>query len=142
MAEVLLNPTRIYVDPVVDLIIESRTDGGVCSADDIKGIAHITGGGLSNLLRLSQSSGWHISDPLPPPPEYQWISEVGSVSSREMHRTFNMGMGMLVAVSSDSAESIREWLVKRLPGTEIVGEVTNEKGLVTHADPNVVFSEY
>jgi len=142
LAEVLLNPTRIYVDPVVDLIIESRTDGGVCSADDIKGIAHITGGGLSNLLRLSQSSGWHISDPLPPPPEYQWISEVGSVSSREMHRTFNMGMGMLVAVSSDSAESIREWLVKRLPGTEIVGEVTNEKGLVTHADPNVVFSEY
>ena len=59
-----------------------------------------------------------------------------------MHRTFNMGMGMLVAVSSDSAESIREWLVKRLPGTKIVGEVTNEKGLVTHADPNVVFSEY
>ena len=119
-----------------------RYGEGVCSAEEIKGIAHITGGGLSNLLRLSQSLGWHISDPLPPPPEYRWISEVGSVSSREMHRTFNMGMGMLVAVSSDSADSIREWLANKLPGTKIVGEVTNQKGLVTHTDPNVIFTEY
>ena len=59
-----------------------------------------------------------------------------------MYRTFNMGMGMVVAVSSNSADSIRDWMAKKLPGTKIVGEVTSQKGLVTHTDPNVVFSEY
>ena len=142
LAEVILNPTRIYVDPVVDLILESRGDGGVCQAGSIKAIAHITGGGLSNLLRLNDSLGWHIGDPLPPQPEFEWISKVGSVSTREMHRTFNMGMGMLIAVSSDSADRVSMWLNERLPGSRVVGEVTSQGKVVTHADQEVIFSEY
>tara|TARA_B100000686_G_C16801630_1_gene986485 strand:- start:1013 stop:2248 length:1236 start_codon:yes stop_codon:yes gene_type:complete len=142
LGEVLLNPTRIYVDPVVDLVIDSRRGGGVCSTKSIKAIAHITGGGLSNLLRLNESLGWHIGDPLEPQPEFEWISEVGSVGAREMYRTFNMGMGMLVAVSSDSADSISRWLNERLPGSRVVGEVTSKGRVVTHSDPDVCFSEY
>ena len=142
LGEVLLNPTRIYVDPVVDLVIDSRREGGVCSTESIKAIAHITGGGLSNLLRLNESLGWHIGDPLEPQPEFGWIAEVGSVAAREMHRTFNMGMGMLVAVSSDSADSISSWLNDRLPGSRVVGEVTSKGRVVTHSDPDVCFSEY
>jgi len=142
LAEVLLNPTRIYVDPIVDLVKESRMPGGVCDSESIKAIAHITGGGLSNLLRLSERLGWHISDPLPPQPEFQWISEVGSVSPREMHRTFNMGMGMVVAVSPDSADAVSFWLNDRLPGSRIVGRVVSQGRLVTHSDPGVRFSEY
>ena len=65
LGEVLLNPTRIYVDPVVDLILECRGGSGPCELSDIKAIAHITGGGLSNLLRLHDSLGWHIETPLP-----------------------------------------------------------------------------
>jgi len=142
LAEVILNPTRIYVDPVVDLVLESRGEGGVCTAGSIKAIAHITGGGLSNLLRLNESFGWHIGSPLPPQPEFEWIAKIGSVGEREMHRTFNMGMGMLIAVSSDSADRVSMWLNERLPGSRVVGEVTAEKKVVTHSNPDVFFSEY
>ena len=142
LAEVLLNPTRIYVDPVVDLVLESRRDGGVVGPESIKAIAHITGGGLSNLLRLHDSLGWHIDSPLEPQPEFQWISDVGSIAPVEMNRTFNMGMGMVVAVSEECADSAERWLGERLPGSRIVGRVVSNGRRVTHSDPEVVFSHY
>ena len=142
LAEVLLNPTRIYVDPVVDLILESRREGGIVGPESIKAIAHITGGGLSNLLRLHDRLGWHIEIPLEPQPEFEWISEVGSVAPVEMHRTFNMGMGMVIAVSDDSAEVAEEWISNRLPGSRIVGRVVDNGRLVTHSESDVVFSHY
>ena len=142
LAEVLLNPTRIYVDPVVDLVLESRREGGIMGAGCIKAIAHITGGGLSNLLRLHDSLGWHIDGPLEPQPEFDWISEVGSVTPLEMYRTFNMGMGMVIAVSEDSAEVSEEWISRRLPGSRRVGTVVDNGRLVTHSESSVVFSHY
>tara|TARA_Y100000768_G_scaffold37920_1_gene24850 strand:- start:6689 stop:7885 length:1197 start_codon:yes stop_codon:yes gene_type:complete len=142
LAEVLLNPTRIYVDPLVDLIAETRMEGGVCGPESIKALAHITGGGLSNLLRLHDSMGWHIEEPLTPQPEFEWISEVGGVSDLEMHRTFNMGMGMVVAVDQASANSISKWLNERLPGTRIVGHITSGDRVVTHSNPEVIFDKY
>ena len=142
LAEVLLNPTRIYVDPVVDLVLESRREGGVVGPDSIKAIAHITGGGLSNLLRLHDSLGWNIDSPLDPQPEFGWLSEVGSVTPLEMHRTFNMGMGMVIAVSEGSSDAVEEWVRNRLPGSRRVGRVVENGRLVTHSDPDVVFSHY
>lgn len=142
LGEVLLNPTRIYVDPVVDLIMGVRDGQGICPEGSIKSIAHITGGGLSNLLRLHDSLGWHIGEPLSVQPEFEWIAEVGAVSNKEMHRTFNMGMGMVVAVSPDAADSVSEWFAGRLPGSRVVGEVTARGRLVTHFDPEVSFSDY
>ncbi len=142
LAEVLLNPTRIYVDPVVDLVLESRREGGVVGPDSIKAIAHITGGGLSNLLRLHDSLGWHIDSPLEPQPEFEWLSEVGSVTPVEMHRTFNMGMGMVIAVSEGSSDAVEEWVRNRLPGSRRVGRVVENGRLVTHSNPDVAFSHY
>ncbi len=142
LGEVLLNPTRIYVNPVVDLILESRREGGICEDGGIKAIAHITGGGLSNLLRLHDSLGWHIAEPLSVQPEFEWIAEVGSVNNKEMHRTFNMGMGMVVAVSATAADPVAEWLEQRLSGSRIVGEVIEQGRVVTHADPEVSFERY
>lgn len=142
LAEVLLNPTRIYVEPVVDLVLESRREGGLVGPDSIKAIAHITGGGLSNLLRLHDSLGWHIDSPLDPQPEFGWLSEVGSVTPLEMHRTFNMGMGMVIAVSEDSSDAVEEWVGDRLPGSRRVGRVVENGRLVTHSDTDVVFSHY
>jgi len=142
LAEVLLNPTRIYVEPVVDLVLESRREGGLLGPDSIKAIAHITGGGLSNLLRLHDNLGWHIDSPLDPQPEFGWLSEVGSVTPLEMHRTFNMGMGMVIAVSEDSSDAVEEWVRDRLPGSRRVGRVVENGRLVTHSDPDVVFSHY
>ena len=142
LAEVLLNPTRIYVEPVVDLVLESRREGGLVGPDSIKAIAHITGGGLSNLLRLHDSLGWNIDSPLDPQPEFGWLSEVGSVTPLEMHKTFNMGMGMVIAVSEDSSDAVEEWVGDRLPGSRRVGGVVENGRLVTHSDPDVVFSHY
>ena len=142
LAEVLLNPTRIYVDPVVDIVLESRRDGGIVGPRCIKAIAHITGGGLSNLLRLHESLGWHIDNPLEPQPEFDWISDIGSVAPVEMYRTFNMGMGMVIAVSEDSAEVSEEWISRRLPGSRRVGTVVDNGRLVTHSETSVVFSHY
>lgn len=142
LAEVLLNPTRIYVEPVVDLVLESRREGGLVGPDSIKAIAHITGGGLSNLLRLHDSLGWNIDSPLDPQPEFGWLSEVGSVTPLEMHRTFNMGMGMVIAVSEDSSDAVEEWVRDRLPGSRRVGRVVENGRLVTHSDTDVVFSHY
>ena len=141
IGEVLLNPTMIYVDPIIDLVLACREGIGPCSSEDIKAIAHITGGGLSNLLRLHDSLGWHIEDPLPVFPEFSWIAEVGSVNTREMHRTFNMGMGMVVAVSNDVADNVAKWLSERLPGTRRIGSVT-DSGKVTHAESSVYFDHY
>ena len=141
IGEVLLNHTMIYVDPIIDLVLACREGIGPCSSEDIKAIAHITGGGLSNLLRLHDSLGWHIEDPLPVFPEFSWIAEVGSVNTREMHRTFNMGMGMVVAVSNDVADDVAKWLSERLPGARRIGSVT-DSGKVTHAESGVYFDHY
>jgi len=142
LGEVLLNPTRIYVDSVVNLLVQIRNGEGVCEQNDIKAIAHITGGGLSNLLRLHNSLGWEISNPLPVHPEFLWVQEQGNIEDREMYRTFNMGIGMILAVSDNMAEIISEWISQWVPGTEIIGEVKNHGRLVTHHKDNVRFDNY
>jgi phosphoribosylformylglycinamidine cyclo-ligase len=142
LGEVLLNPTRIYVDPLIDLIKKCREGMGPCDISDIKAMAHITGGGLSNLLRLHDDFGWHIDNPLPVLPEFIWLAEKGSVSNREMHRTFNMGMGMTIIISKEKSSAVEKWLNERLPGTRRVGYVHNKRREVTHADSEIVFSHY
>ena len=142
LGEVLLNPTRIYVNPLIDLIKECREGTGPCEISDIKAMAHITGGGLSNLLRLHDDFGWHIDNPLPILPEFRWLAENGSVSNREMHRTFNMGMGMTIVISKDKSSSVEKWLNEKLPGTRTIGYVHDKKREVTHADPEIIFSHY
>jgi phosphoribosylaminoimidazole (AIR) synthetase len=59
-----------------------------------------------------------------------------------MHRTFNMGLGMVVAVSAESATAVCEWLAERLAGTAIIGEVRNHGHKVTHVHPDVVYERY
>jgi phosphoribosylformylglycinamidine cyclo-ligase len=141
LGEVLLNPTQIYVDPLVEFFAATRDGTGPCAYSDIHGLAHVTGGGLSNLLRLHPTAGYHISSPLTPLPEFEWMQAVGNVSDYEMHRTFNMGMGMAVVVSAESAPAVTEWLNTKMAGTKIVGTV-NRSGIVTHVLPSVIFEKY
>ena len=142
LGEVFLNPTRIYCDPIVDLLKHAETDDAAYALSDIRAICHVTGGGLSNLLRLHESLGWHIDAPLPPHPEFNWLQEVGGIETREMYRTFNMGTGMIIAVSSEHAESIAAWLEERMLGTRIIGQVNDQGHKVTHALEGVEFSHY
>ena len=140
--EVLLNPTQIYVNPLVDLFKMCWNDEGPCDWADIHGIAHITGGGLSNLLRLHPSMGYNISNPLSILPEFEWLAEKGNISDREMHRTFNMGLGIVLVVSKKSSEKLCGWLKNKIPGTAIIGNVVEGTHKVTHINPEVVFDHY
>ena len=140
--EVFLNPTRIYCDPIVDLLHHAETSESEFSLSDIRAICHVTGGGLSNLLRLHGSLGWHIDSPLAPHPEFEWLQEVGGIETREMYRTFNMGTGMILAVSKQHAETICTWLNERMVGTQVIGHVHAQGHTVTHALDGVEFSHY
>ena len=142
LGEVLLNPTRIYVDPVTDLIDACRDGNGPAPFEALHGICHVTGGGLSNLLRLHNRLGWHISHPLPTLPEFDWVQQAGGISDREMARTFNLGMGMVLVVDAMHANAIQEWVSARLSGTQTVGEVRDHGHKVTHVNPKIVFEHY
>ena len=91
----LLEPTEIYVKPVLELLR---------SEVEVRGLAHITSGGLGNLLRLRAEVGYEIDDPLPVPPVFELIAERGGVAEEEMHEVFNMGCGFCCVVAAADEE--------------------------------------
>src|SRR6478752_2905956 len=90
LGEELLEPTEIYVKPIVELLR---------SEVEVRGLAHITSGGLGNLDRLAAEVGYEIDAPLPVPPVFELIQERGSVGEEEMHDVFNMGCGFCLVVA-------------------------------------------
>ena len=105
LGDALMAPTRIYVKPVLALM----------ETVPVKGMAHITGGGLvENIPRvlgealtaeLDQKS-W------PLPPLFVWLQEHGGVADSEMHRVFNCGIGMVLIVAADQAAAAQAFLQK------------------------------
>ena len=85
---------------------------------DVRGLAHITGDGLNNLLRLEAEVGYEIDDPLPVPPVFGLIQELGQVSDDEMHEVFNMGCGFCCVVAADDESAALELAARPLPGCE------------------------
>jgi phosphoribosylformylglycinamidine cyclo-ligase len=99
VADVLLTPTRIYVRSILNLLKDFS----------IKGIAHITGGGLlENVPRiLPKGCQAHIhTKSWEKPNIFKVLQNAGNVERDEMYRTFNMGIGMVLAVSENQAEEI------------------------------------
>jgi len=94
IGEELLRPTRLYTD-----LLEPMREHGVHAA------AHVTGGGWTNLLRMGEYE-YVIDDPLPAQPIFEFIQEEGNVTDEEMHRTFNMGTGFVVALPEDRAKDL------------------------------------
>jgi phosphoribosylformylglycinamidine cyclo-ligase len=121
VADVLLEPTVIYVRAILDLL---RSDVPV------HGLAHITGGGLTNLLRIGSGVGYEITRPLPAPAVFGLIARLGSVSAAEMWQVFNMGLGFCVIVAAERAHDAAALLEGRHPGATIVGAVTDRSGVV------------
>ena len=101
LGDVLLEPTVIYVRAVLELL---------GSGLGVHGLAHITGDGVNNLLRLSRDVGYEISDPLPVPPVFDLIAELGDVGADEMHEVFNMGLGFVCVVPESDAAAALELL--------------------------------
>ena len=103
----LLTPTTLYPRAVRSILTHYKVKSVV------HGIAHITGGGLhENLARiLPPGIGVTIDrDSWPMPPVFPWLQKLGEVDDDEMHRVFNMGIGLALVVSPYYAESIREQL--------------------------------
>ena len=115
----LVEPTRIYVKEVMELINQVN----------VNGIAHITGGGLDNISRINDNFQYVIDNPLPVPSVFDWLQEKGNIETKEMYRTFNMGMGMIIIVNKADAEKSVSILGKH---AQVIGSVENGKG-VTHS---------
>lgn len=98
----LLRPTELYVKPIINLLENNL---------NIKGLAHITGGGFNNLKRLNKNVGFDINN-LPEPQEiFKLIYDQG-VSLEEMYKVFNMGIGFVVIVSEEDADKALDNLKK------------------------------
>src|SRR5207247_10784831 len=109
--EVLLEPTRIYVRPVLAAVRKAK----------VSGLANITGGGVRNLVRLKPKVEFRITDPLPVLPEFLAIQSLAGIEDREMFETFNMGMEFAVIATAKSVSKV----LAALPSlhARVVGEV-------------------
>ena len=114
VADVLLEPTVIYVRAVLELL---RSDLPV------HGLAHITGGGTDNLSRLRADVAYDVTDPLPVPPVFGLVQRLGNVSDAEMRRVFNMGCGFVCVVPQDAADEAVALVAAHHPGTRPIGTV-------------------
>ncbi|NLJ56423.1 MAG: phosphoribosylformylglycinamidine cyclo-ligase [Firmicutes bacterium] len=105
LGEELLKPTVIYVPLVLSLLKDFT----------VKGIAHITGGGLKlNLPRILPAGVKAVieKDRWTVPPVFPLVQEYGNVPEGEMYRTFNMGIGMVLVVSSQSSGDVLAWIAE------------------------------
>lgn len=107
VADLLLEPTRLYARPVRSVLRHYRVK------QIVHGIAHITGGGLAenlgrivpkNIQMRIRRESWEV------PPVFKWLQDLGSIESTEMSRVFNMGLGMVLVVSPHFADSIQHQL--------------------------------
>ena len=121
VGETLLEPTVIYVRAVMDLL---RSDV------EVRGLAHITSGGLGNLLRLEADVGYRIDSPLPTLPIFDLIAERSGAGGDELHEVFNMGCGFCCVTRAAEADSALELLSKRHPGAAVIGRATADAGTV------------
>jgi phosphoribosylformylglycinamidine cyclo-ligase len=121
LGDVLLEPTEIYVKPIVELLR---------SQVDVRGLAHITSSGLDNLLRLEADVAYEIDDPLPVPPVFELIRELADVPDDEMHDVFNMGCGFCVVVAAGSEEAAVERLQAHYPDARRIGRAAEGPGAV------------
>lgn len=127
LVDELLEPTLIYVRSILNL----------AEAVTIRGLAHITGGGLIDnpprmlppglAIKLDPRS-WHV------PPIFSVLQRLGNVGDHEMRRTFNMGLGFIVAVRPDDVESALESLTASGEQCRVVGQVIPGNGEVLFAD--------
>ncbi|MBS6354238.1 phosphoribosylformylglycinamidine cyclo-ligase [Oscillibacter sp.] len=116
LGEALLTPTRIYVKPVLAAI----------SAADVHGISHITGGGFYENIPRCLPEGMTAKiekDAVRTPPIFKMLQETGRIPERDMFNTFNMGVGMAVIVSRDTADQALSALVQHGCPGYVMGEI-------------------
>ena len=121
LADVLLEPTRIYVKPLLALM----------ESVEVKGMAHITGGGLvenvprvlgDKLTAVLHRDAWTMA------PLFTWLQQHGGVADAEMHRVFNCGIGMVVVVAKENADAAIAQLRAAGETVSRIGEIRERQG--------------
>ncbi|WP_369608473.1 phosphoribosylformylglycinamidine cyclo-ligase [Snodgrassella alvi] len=116
LRQAIIAPTRLYVKPILAALKQFT----------IKGMAHITGGGISenvprilpdNTVAAIDTQSW------PLPKLFQWLQQAGQVNSQEMYRTFNCGIGMVLVVNAADAAEVQQFLQQQ-------GETVYEIGVI------------
>jgi phosphoribosylformylglycinamidine cyclo-ligase len=126
VGDVLLTPHRSYLHSVFPLVAKGA----------LKGMAHITGGGITdNLPRILPSgtaarvvrSAWTV------PPVFEWLQRSGDVPADDMFRTFNMGVGMILVCTPSLADTVRDELRTRNDEAFVIGEIVRGDQTVVYA---------
>ncbi|MFT3669219.1 MAG: phosphoribosylformylglycinamidine cyclo-ligase [Pseudoxanthomonas sp.] len=121
LADALMAPTTLYVKPVLELL----------QAHDLHGMAHITGGGLTeNIIRVVpdglgleiDASAWAL------PPVFDWLQREGAVEDSEMWRTFNCGIGFVLVVAPDQLSAVQADLARLQLAHWQIGQVVPATG--------------
>jgi len=121
LADCIMAPTRIYVKPLLALM-QTLT---------VKGMAHITGGGLlenvprvlpENVVAQLDGKAWHT------PKLFDWLREMGNVDQQEMYRTFNCGIGMVVIVGKGDADAALAQLNAAGERAAVIGTIRARNG--------------
>jgi phosphoribosylformylglycinamidine cyclo-ligase len=117
--EAILAPTRLYVKPMLELMKQVK----------VKGIAHITGGGLTeNIPRILQNGLTAViqKNAWPRPALFSWLQEHGNVAESEMHRVFNCGVGMVVVVDKNDAPAAMDLLTRQGETVWAIGTIEKQ----------------
>lgn len=122
----LLQPTRIYVKPLLALV----------KTVPIHGIAHITGGGLSENIPRVVPDGLGVvlsAKTWTRPPVFDWLQRTGNIADAEMYRTFNCGIGMTITVAAEHVDKALNALRAQGEQPVVIGEVRrSDAGVVIH----------
>lgn len=122
LGQALLVPTRLYVRPALAAI----------RAGGVHALAHVTGGGVTeNLPRvLPKGMGAEIDlDSWPLPPVFKWLAEAGGIGQDEMLKTFNSGIGLILAVAEDRAEALADLLTEAGERVHPIGKIVSGEGV-------------
>ena len=117
LGEELLRPTRIYVRPILDALAQTQ---------DIVGLAHISGDGFLNLLRLKTACGFELSDLPEVPPIFRLIQERGSIALEEMYKVFNMGVGFCAVTRPEAAGIVLEAAERHGFAAQVIGHARKD----------------
>jgi phosphoribosylformylglycinamidine cyclo-ligase len=122
LGESLLTPTRIFVKSCLAAIRETKV---------VKALAHITGGGFPDNIPRVLPGGLGVTLDLaavPVAPVFKWLAAQGNVAQSEMLRTFNCGIGMVIAVAPAQADSVKAVLEREGEKVVRLGEITEASG--------------
>ncbi|HXW67798.1 MAG TPA: phosphoribosylformylglycinamidine cyclo-ligase [Thermoplasmata archaeon] len=120
LGEELLAPTRIYTGAAEAIAARPETHG----------LAHLSGGGVRNLVRLHARVAFVLERWPPPPPLFDWLQRLGEIADAEMFRTFNMGIGFVLAVApTHLAETRRRIARAGAPDAVVIGHVERGRGV-------------